>query len=167
MEIVSSRKEKFSKPNTKNSSLTKKVATIAIAGSIFVGASAALGSSPLLANVASYFTKILNGESGEMSQATSAKETSTLAELDTFMTALKNRIASELGTWNDSEKTRAEGEIQTYSDDLQTEANTQATTDIADGKEQLTQEANTQIESAKDALDAKYEQIFPTTTTTP
>ena len=164
MEILSSRKEKFSKSNT-SSSLTKKVATLAIAGSIFVGAGAALGSSPLLDNVKSYFNTILNGESGEMSQATSAKETSTLSELGTFMTSLKNKIATELGSWNDTEKTRAESEIQTYSDNLQTEANTQATTDITNGKTQLTQEANTQIQDAKNALDAKYQEIFPTTTT--
>jgi hypothetical protein len=168
MENLTSRKEKFSQSNTKGG-LSKKVATLALAGAITIGVGSAFGSTSLVGNIKDFIAGILGTEKTELSTHANTTQGTEVSDIQTFLNNLRTRIANELGGHNETEKTRATTEITQYNDDLQSEAETQATADITAGKAELTTLTNAEISEAKAALDAKYAEIFPasTETTTP
>lgn len=166
MEILTSRKEKLSKSNTK-SGLSKKIAVLTLAGAITVGAGAAFGSTSLVGNVQDFIAGLLGTEKTDLSTQANTTQSAEVSDIQTFLNNLKASISNELGTHTEAEKTRATTEITKYNDDLQAEADAQATTDITAGKTELTNLTDSEISEAKAALDAKYTEIFPGATTTP
>jgi hypothetical protein len=160
METAYSRKEKFSPSN--KSSLKKKVATIVVAGSILVGAGAAFGASPLLGNVQSFISSLLGTEKGAVTAHAGTTQDNTVNELETFLDNLKTTITEAFSDQREIEKTRVTNEVTTYNNELQDGITVQTEAEIEAGKTALTETANTEIQEAKQALDSKFNEIFPT-----
>lgn len=164
MENLTSRKEKFS--NSK-SRLTKKVAILAIAGSITIGAGAVLGASPLLDNLKAFISDTLGTKNAAIETQGETTKGAKVSEIETFLIDLKETILNELGDHTETEKNRVTNEISDYNKKLKDEATVQANTDIEAGQVELTNTADSEISEAKAALDAKYAEIFPASEQTP
>jgi chromosome segregation ATPase len=150
--------------NTLFNSTKKKVVAVTATGFILLGATNAFGAVSFQ-SLTDFIQGIFNSEKTEMTSQHATEKTADISELETFLTNLKSEIQTLLNTHNETEKTRVTDEVNGYQTQLQQQAETQADSDVEAKKTELTNTANTKIQESKDALDAKYNELFPATTT--
>jgi hypothetical protein len=162
-----SRKERIAQSavNTK-SSLKKKVMGATLVASLLAGGTGTFAAMnpAFLSQISDFVSDIFGTKNAEITNTGNTETTNNVTSLETFLSNLKTRIQTEVGSWGETEKARVTSEIQSHHDDLQTQADAQATSDIADKKADLTDTANTQITNGNTALDAKFNELFPSTT---
>jgi Skp family chaperone for outer membrane proteins len=156
--------EKISKGT--GSSLKKKILATTLALSITFGGTAAFGAMnpEFLTQISDFINSKFNDKNTELSNTGITTKNAEVTDLNTFLSNLKAMIQSELTTKTDAEKTRVTNEIQGHSDDLQQQANTQATTDLEVKKNELQNTADTEITNGVNALNDKFNELFPTST---
>ncbi|WP_138416272.1 hypothetical protein [Aquibacillus sediminis] len=173
MEITKSRKERLQASNRvrpskkKGSSVAKKFSIIVLAMSLFFGGTAAYAAinPAFLTQLSNFANSVFASSDAELVTTGESENGATVSDLGTFLEQLKTKIQTQITGHADVEKERIGTEVTEYNDSLQTEADSKASTEIEAKKAELTETANTQITTAQQALDAKFNEIFPETTT--
>lgn len=146
----------------------KKVIAIAATGLIFFGATNTFGAVSFT-SLTQFVQNLFDRESGELTTQHTNEKNADVSAFETFLIDLKTDIETALNTKNETEKTRVTNEVNTYQSDLETRAQQQADADVNTKSQELEDLATQKIEESKAALDAKYNQLFQssTPTTTP
>ncbi|WP_042456683.1 hypothetical protein [Neobacillus dielmonensis] len=163
-----SRKERIAQlASGSKSSFKKKIAGATLAFGLLVGGTGAFAAmNPVfLSQISDYANSIFGTKNTDITNTGDSEKTNAVTSLSGFLSDLKNKIQTEVGSWGDTEKARVTKEITDHNDELQTQADQQATTDIANKQAELTKTANTKIQEGNDALDAKFNELFPSSIT--